>query len=57
VVLFLTQVPLALFSDVEWVTGCERDCPRQLCSSSATTRPPTWRWSPARRWGLRWSRL
>jgi signal transduction histidine kinase len=29
-VLFLIQAPLALFSDEEWVTGCERSCPRQL---------------------------
>jgi signal transduction histidine kinase len=29
-VVFLSQVPPALFSDEEWVTGCERDCPRQL---------------------------
>ena len=30
VVVLLSQVPPALVSDEEWVTGCERDCPRQL---------------------------
>jgi signal transduction histidine kinase len=30
VVLLLIPVPLALFSDEEWVTGCARSCPRQL---------------------------
>jgi hypothetical protein len=56
VVLFLSQAPLALFSDEEWVTDARATAHASCCSSSATTPPPTWLRSPARRWGLRWSR-